>query len=295
MPEPTPGTTGVQLPVDRVNTPLLTMITQQSLDEDYLHVAERKAAGSGGSGRSRPHRTAAVVVAAFGLLVTVAALQTSARAGVEDASRATLVDQIDDRRESLADLQRQIIRLRELNVGLRDNLDEVTADEQASVNRAQRLGAVSGFRAVTGPGVRVTVDDAVSGDPDGAVRDRDLRLLVNGLWRAGAEAISINGHRLTSQSPIRNSSVAINVNSRPLSPPYVVSAIGNEDTLQAKLLDTESGQEFLDLTQFGIRYDLQNVDQMTLPAAPSRLLRLRAAAEGTVREQLDQPQKETPP
>ena len=28
---------------DRINTPLLTLITQQSLDEDYLHVAERKA------------------------------------------------------------------------------------------------------------------------------------------------------------------------------------------------------------------------------------------------------------
>lgn len=290
MPEPMPEPT----PQDRVNIPLLTLITQQSLDEDYRHVAERKATDADRGG-PRTHRTAAVVVAAFGLLVTIAALQTSAQSGVEDASRATLVSQIDDGRETVAGLESRIVRLRELNVGLQDHLDEVTSVEQSAANRTQRLGAVSGFRAVTGPGVRVTVDDDPNGSLDGVVKDADLRLLVNGLWRAGAEAISINGQRLTTRSAIRNSSVAIRVNFTALSPPYVVTAIGNEDTLQARLADTASGQEFFDLSQFGIQYDMENVDQVSLPAAPAKLLRLRSAVEGTALQNLKQPQKETQP
>jgi uncharacterized protein YlxW (UPF0749 family) len=282
-------------PSDRFNTPLLTLITQQSLDEDYLHVAERKA--SEGSGpRRRPHRTAAVVVGVFGLLVTIAALQTSARAGVEDASRATLVSQIEDGRDTVAELQGRIVRLRQLNVGLKDELDEVTAAEQAARARAQRLGGVTGFRAVTGPGVRITVDDEPSGSLDGVVKDEDLALLVDGLWGAGAEAIAINGQRLTARSAIRNSNIVIRINGRSLSPPYTVAAIGDPDTLQADLVDSTGGRAFFEIAnQVGIRYEMDNMDQLSLPAAPSRLLRLRSAAEGTAEESLKQPKKETPP
>ena len=297
MPDPMPEQTTVN---DRFNTPLLTMITQQSLDEDYQHVAERKAveraAGGDVSTRTRPQRTAAVVVAAFGLLVTVAALQTSAGAGVADQSRATLVSQIDAGRDGVADLQRRIVRLRELNVGLQDHLDEVTANEQASANRVQRLGAVTGFQAVSGPGVRITVGDDPAGIPGGAVKDSDLRLLVDGLWRAGAEAISINGLRLTSRSAIRNSAIVIHLNFQSLSPPYVVQAIGDKDTLQAKLLDTASGRTFFELPDtVGITVDMENADVLSLPAAPSKLMHLRWAVEGTAHDNLNQPQKETQP
>ena len=51
--------------------------------------------------------------------------------------------------------------------------------------------------AVHGPGLRITVSDNPDGSSDGRVRATDLRLLVNGLWQAGAEAIAINGRRLT--------------------------------------------------------------------------------------------------
>ena len=43
-------------PTDRFNTPLLTLITQQSLDEDYQHVADRKATSGSADTRSRPLR-----------------------------------------------------------------------------------------------------------------------------------------------------------------------------------------------------------------------------------------------
>lgn len=277
-------------PNDRVNMPLLTLITQQSLDEDYQHVAERKAADP--VGRRRPHRMAALVVAAFGVLVTIAALQTSQGEDVRSASRATLITQIDEGRANLSELQGRIVKLRELNVGLQSNLDGVTSQQLAAEARAQRLATTTGFGAVTGPGVKITVDDAPDGD---LVRDSDLRLAVDGLWAAGAEAISINGNRLTARSAIRNSGDAIRVNNRSLSPPYVVLAIGDEKTLQADLMQTTSGLLFRDtVEQVGLPWSMDNEDQLYLPAAPARVSRLRSAVEGTADQNQNQYRKEAP-
>jgi uncharacterized protein YlxW (UPF0749 family) len=289
MPEASTDT-ATDATTDRVNTPLLTLITQQSLDEDYRHAAERHAADPGR--KQRPHRFAAVVVVVFGILVTVAALQTREGQDVRSASRATLIGQIDEGRHDLADLQRRIVRLRELDVGLQSQLEDVTSQELAAEARQQRLATLTGFGAVTGPGVRITVDDA----PDGTlVRDRYLRPVVNGLWEAGAEAIAVNGNRLTSRSAIRNSGIAIRVNNRSLSPPYVITAIGNKNTLQADLMQTTSGLLFRNIVeQLGFPWSMDNVDQLTLPAAPSRVARLRSAVQGTAEQNQNQHRQEAP-
>jgi uncharacterized protein YlxW (UPF0749 family) len=276
---------------DRFGTPLLTMITQQSLDEDYRHVAERRASGADPAA-GRRLGTASVVVAVFGLLVTVAAVQNSEQADVASASRATLIANIEDRRDDVAALQDRIVRLRELNISLQDRRDEVASEAAATIARTRARAAVTGFEAVTGPGVRVTVDDA----PDGsAVRDRDLRPLVDGLWNAGAEAVAVNGQRLTARTAIRNSGAAIRVNNRSLSPPYVVLAIGDPRTLQADLMETTSGLIFRDTADsLGFPWTMDNEDRLSLPAAPARLLRLRATVEGTAEQNRTKHNKETP-
>ena len=253
----------------RVTLPLLTLITQQSLDEDYLHVAERRAAGDAPPPqRGRPRRTAAVVVAVFGVLVATAAVQTSRNAGVDNASRETLISQITGKRQTVSRMQDRMVQMRESNGVLANELTRVTRSEQSAVARLRRLEAGTGFVGVTGPGVRITVDDAPQG--------------VDGLWNAGAEAISINGQRLTMVSGIRNASVAINVNGNPLAPPYTVLAIGDTRTLQANLLDSTHGAEFRQLAAgLGFVSELHNEESVTLPAAPSKLLHLRSVKAGS--------------
>ncbi len=267
---------------ERVTLPLLTLITQQSLDEDYRHVAERRAAGAPGPPPGRPHRTAAVVVVVFGIMVTTAAVQTSRNASVSDAGRATLVQQIVDQRADVASMQNRTVKLRQDNVGLEEALGVVTRTEQAAVTRMRRLETRTGFVPVTGEGVRIVVNDAPDGDATQAVRDEDLALLVDGLWNAGAEAISINEHRLTALSAIRNVGVAIHVNGRPLTPPYSLLAVGNTQTLQARLLDSTHGQVWFSLVnQLGFAFEMQNEDSLDLPAAPDKMLRLRQVAVGS--------------
>lgn len=269
---------------DHVTKPLLSRITEDSLDADYLMVAQRRAGQGGGPGprgsSSRPHLIAAVVIAVFGVLATTAAVQTSRNADVTDASRATLVSRVIAEREAVAAEQQRIADLQSANIVADAELTDLTAEVQSESTRQRRLEVLTGFTAVTGDGVRVTIADPPGADATELVRDEDLALLVDGLWRAGAEAIAVNGQRLTVLSAIRNSGFAINVNSRPITAPYVVSAIGDQSSLQANLLDSTHGAQFFDLAdQLGFGINVQNEDDLVLPGA--RGPRLTKVVRGT--------------
>lgn len=100
-----------------------------------------------------------------------------------------------------------------------------------------------------------------------------MQKLVNALWLAGAEAIAINGQRLTSLSAIRSAGEAILVDFRPLSPPYRIEAIGNPKTLEARFMDGPGGGLLYALNdEYDIRYDVQTEDELRLPAASSTTL-----------------------
>ncbi|MBM7506342.1 uncharacterized protein YlxW (UPF0749 family) [Nocardioides salarius] len=257
----------------QVTTPLLTLITQQSMDEDYLHVAERRGRGqlpSAGS-RSRPHRTAAVVVAVFGVLVTTAAVQTAQDADENRAGRATLVERVNDRRATVSDLQDRIVELREQNELATQNVARLTETAVEAQSRLRRLQVTTGYLPVQGEGVRLTLENPVAGD--NLIRDIDLQKAANGLWLAGAEAVAVNGQRLTAVSAIRNSGVVVNVNSVPIAAPYVVTAIGDSRSLLARFQETASGSALINVAQaLGFAYRQETLTSVKLPAARRRTL-----------------------
>lgn len=266
------GATGT-LP-SHVTTPLLTLVTQQALEEDYRQVAERRAAGEVPPERPRSRMVGVAVVAGLGLLVSLAAVQNSRNEAVEDAGRATLIARIEQQRSTLQARQDQVADLARENEELEAEVQERTAARQDAQAALRRLQAGAGFLPVTGEGVRITVEGNPVGDPSQQVRDADLALLVDGLFGAGAEAIAINDQRLNALGSIRNTGAAVHVNTRPLTEPYVVRALGDTRTLQADLLETTHGSDFFALAdQLGFVLDRQNVDQMTLPAARPRPLR----------------------
>jgi uncharacterized protein YlxW (UPF0749 family) len=261
-------------------TPLLALITQRSLDADYEHVAARKrAAGEDPSERRVPRRTAAIVLLAFGLLVTVAAVQTSRNASVDEASRSSLIDQINLRRQSVAQLQRELAKEQSDQLALQRDLTRTQTAAQAAQARLSRVGARTGFASVTGPGIQATVASAPGSDNNHLVRDSDLALLTDALWAAGAEAISVNGERLTVLSSFRNVGVGVLVNSRPVSPPYVFDVIGNPDTLAANLLSSSVGGRWYALkNSLGFSFDVHSAGNLTLPAGePPQLRSVRGA------------------
>ena len=150
-------------------------------------------------------------------------------------------------------------------------LDGQLSDLESRVRRAE---LITGFTAVHGPGLEITVDNPEGVDPNSEIRDEDLAILVDGLWQAGAEAIAINDQRINALGGIRNTNRAVHVNGRPVNAPYVVSVIGDDKTLAARLVQTSEGQEWFALVNgLGFVYTSQNVDDISLPAAPDRQLR----------------------
>jgi uncharacterized protein YlxW (UPF0749 family) len=258
-----------------VTTPLLTLITARSMDEDYAHVAQqRAAAGDGGPRTVRPHWTSVLAVAALGVMAAVVAAQTDRQAPVDELSRAALIEQIDDRSDELQSLQGEVGDLTRSNAALASRNTTIQGQLDDIESRVQRAELIAGFSVVHGPGVRITVDNRPEVDVNSEIRDEDLATLVDGLWEAGAEAVAINDQRLNALGGIRNTNRAIHVNGRPVNAPYVVSAIGDPRTLQARLLQTSQGQEWFALVNgLGFVYTPENVEDIRLPAAPERILR----------------------
>ncbi len=138
-------------------------------------------------------------------------------------------------------LERHINELEGLLNQYRINAISGDSSAQILTTELEKMKVMAGFTDVTGQGVVVTINDSKKDrnqneDPNlFIVHDEDLLNVVNVLWAAGAEAISINGHRLVSFSEISCAGPVILVNQTRLAPPYVVNAIGNKNNLVASL------------------------------------------------------------
>ena len=128
----------------------------------------------------------------------------------------------------------------------------------------------AGLVPMEGPGVEVTVFNKSPERPSEmneylfTVRDEDILRIVNELWGAGAEAIAINGQRLVSVSEIRVAGTFINVNLNRITPPYVVTAIGDPDVLQGTL-EMEGGVAET-LRKWGISFVIEKKERVEVPA-----------------------------
>lgn len=285
---PTPTTSAPAGRADAV-TALLGRVWDDALDPGYAAAADRRASGPREQpSRRRPTVGAGLSLALVGLLLAAALMAAHAQAPAAAARRAGLLDSVATETSRSDALAAQVSALREEIQALEADALGATAEGEELAARLQALGAAAGTEAVTGPGVRVTLDDADPADPGAAadadlarVLDRDLQMVVNGLWAAGAEAISVNDQRLTSLSAIRTAGEAILVDYRPLAPPYVVEAVGDDAAgLEAAFSAGPGGRGLQTLGQtYGIRYSLARVEEMTLPAAPAVTLR-HAVPEG---------------
>lgn len=264
-----------------VTTPLLTLITEQSLDGDYAHVAAARAARPSPPGRTRLGIVGGVLVTAFGAMATVAVMQNNREADDRELSREALIRQIDAKRDQVGRLQQEVQALAAGAQSADEAVQSLQQQLQTVSARVRRLEIRTGYIPVHGPGVRIEVASAPNADPNDEVRDEDLALLVNGLFQAGAEAVAINEQRVVALGGIRNTNRAVHVNGRPLTAPYTVSAIGDVDALQSRLVETTAGLMFLSrANDLQFSYDARDVQDLRLPAASVRTLRQARLADG---------------
>jgi uncharacterized protein YlxW (UPF0749 family) len=194
---------------------------------------------------------------------------------VDAAGRDTLIEQVEAGRADAAAAQARTTRLQDAVDDAQRELAALRADEEAVLSRLSALRTASGAGAVRGPGVRITLDDPQGPvDDEFLVQGRDLAFLTEGLWQAGAEAVAVDGQRLTVLSSFSNSGIGVNLGGQPLTPPYVVTAIGDPRTLQARFQDSLFGGAVVaGAERFGWTLEFRNDDDLRLPAASIRRLR----------------------
>ena len=265
--------------------PMFLDVTTLSVDPSYVEAAARRAAGDRPDTRSAKAALLAAV-AVIALLLTVAAQQTRRAAPEAARVRAGLAAEAREKTASTDELLERREELVQETGSARDERLRKTQTGRQIADRLAELDLAVGSLPVRGPGVRVSLDDSPdAGGPDdpngdGRVRDRDLQEVVNALWAAGAEAIAVNGQRVSALTAIREAGQAILVDYRPITAPYVVDAIGDAGDVEAEFSSSATAGRFRTFTEFyGLAFSIRRVDSIAMPAAESLQLRYAKAAE----------------
>lgn len=168
----------------------------------------------------------------------------------------------DERRpENLAELVHlERDRLSETNAEVEEIRSEVSALVGTPIDvsgPSLPTEIASGRVAVEGPGVMVKLWDAPLRSPlpegvrpdDLIVHQQDLEAVINGLWAGGAEAMAVQGHRVTSRSSIQCVGNVLLIDGAVYSPPYEISAIGDPRELLRSLMSSPKVRTYLDYVE----------------------------------------------
>ena len=212
-----------------------------------------------------------VIAAAAGLLLATSAV-TARGTDLRSDRRLQLEDLLSRQRVELGQREQQAAALRA----------QVTAATARGAARDQRvaeqqrllapLSLAAGLVSVRGPALTVDLDDAppgaTSADPDDlVVHQQDVQAVVNALWSGGAEAMTLMGQRVISTSAVRCVGNTVVLHGQVYGPPFVVTAIGDQERMRASLA-SEPGVELFQryVEAFGLGYRVRGEQEVRLPA-----------------------------
>ena len=187
--------------------------------------------------------------------------------------------------QQLLDKSVEINKLREEKTNLENSIANVQKSAAKLLNDSlQDVKLFAGLTEVKGPGVLVTLNDGYSavekkdgekgsGDatvPDelqseDVIHDQDILRVVNELYAAGVEAVSINNLRLVGTSSIRCVGPTVLIDGVRIAAPIKIRGIGDTETIMGGL--TMPGGIIDELKQVNPRMvTIESVKSMTLPA-----------------------------
>ena len=260
----------------------LQELLENSLDPGYEAAARRKAAAgtdASAARRRRPWEQAAVALGCLlaGFVLVVAYVHTHRGAPAAQRVHDQLVQKVQAGERANDALGSRVERAqRHLAEAQRQALPSGALGQQLS-----RVQLAAGLVAVHGPGLSVTLRQPTAASATDAVgrggstplaatnilTDRDIRSVVNELWRDGAEAVAVNGIRLTPTSAIRFAGEAVLVDFVPISSPYTIDAVGNADRLSTRFAQSAVASRYQTLVSAdGIGSTFADEDELALPA-----------------------------
>jgi uncharacterized protein YlxW (UPF0749 family) len=134
-------------------------------------------------------------------------------------------------------VSKEVLKLREEKTKLEKAISNQTGSAKVLGDSLQEAKMMAGLTEVEGPGITVTLRDSNRKlandftDNELNIHDGDVIRMTNELWNAGAEAISVNNHRIAPRTYIRCNGNIINVDGIPIASPISIKALGDPDTM----------------------------------------------------------------
>jgi uncharacterized protein YlxW (UPF0749 family) len=190
----------------------------------------------------------------------------------------------DDVNDETAKIAAEVAKLRDENTKLQNVMGDKNKESKLLNDSLQEVKLFAGLTEVEGPGLSITLRDARRSranalDADSmTIHDIDVLKVVNELWNAGAEAVSVNNQRITAGSNIRCVGAVIYVDNVHVAPPIVIRAIGEPQTLKGGM---DLPMSILD--------ELRSVDPGMVQMETLKNMRLPAYSGSTARKQAKVP------
>ena len=217
--------------------------------------------------------TLGVALLGLGFLVAAQLASEGPRVRYTTQERSPLV-------ETATDLQADQESLKAAILDLRTRIQAAEQAGQGSAALVQDLNdqlqsarIAAGLIPLTGSGIVLQIEDSQEpADPEGNMQDllvgaRDLRTIVEEMWQAGAEAVAVNGERMTPTTAVIDIGPSILVNSAYLAGPYQVTAVGPDD-LYARLSASPGFVDFIRARAeaWGLRVSIAEPESVDMPA-----------------------------
>ncbi|MFB8416431.1 DUF881 domain-containing protein [Streptomyces albidoflavus] len=225
--------------------------------------------------RWRPVRLLTVGVFALAGLIFVTSFNTARGTNIRtDTALLKLSDLIRDRSHKNGELDEANSALRKKVEALAERDDGSTEAEDAKLGALEKS---AGTKPISGPSVSVTLDDAppdatakLPGYPephpnDLVIHQQDLQAVVNALWKGGAKGIEVMGQRLISTSAVRCVGNTLILQGRVYSPPYNVTAVGDQEKLKQALAESPEIQNYmLYVNAYGLGWKVEDAGRTKL-------------------------------
>jgi uncharacterized protein YlxW (UPF0749 family) len=217
--------------------------------------------------------TLGVALLGLGFLVAAQLATEGPRVRYTTQERTPLVETASDLQADQEELKAALLDLRTRIAAVEQEGEGSAALSKDLYDQLEVARIAAGLIPLQGSGIVLQLEDSQEpGDPDGNTQDllvgaRDVRTIVEELWGAGAEAIAVNGERMTPTTAVIDIGPSILVNSAYLAGPYQVTAIGPDD-LYARLSASPGFVDFIRARAeaWGLKVSIAEPETVDMPA-----------------------------
>lgn len=170
-----------------------------------------------------------LVISIFAQMKTVNEMENSV--GTTLRANSELIDEVLSEQEQYDRLYEQLERAEEMLEIIRTKATAGNEEDSKAEAELKENNKLLGLTEVKGEGIIIKLDDNrnVEGDElnlsQYIVHEEDLLQVVNELFNAGAEAVSINDNRVTNTTAVRCDGNIIRVNGQVITVPITIKAI----------------------------------------------------------------------